>query len=348
MVCTIADGFASHIRLPEGGRLVLEAKAGRLELTVDGRLECQLTCVAQSANTLRIGFADPQVADTRVINGVYGTLYSLFSGDASLREVEWVLPAHRQLDGLLWREGLTVAVERTAETHVARIPRALFWQRRAAFLAASAPLPEVFTMTAGKRHPVRPPHPEGTFYRRYIPELSSTIAFHTIDPSRDLRVFNTWMNDPRVSAFWEMPGSESEHAKYIADMLADPRVHPVVGTFDEQPFGYYELYWAKEDRIAPYYDVDDYDRGLHMLVGEQRFRGPARVRAWLRSLVHYLFLDDPRTRRVVAEPRADNQKMIDYLCGSAGFYVEKQFDFPHKRAAMAIVPRETFFAQFGP
>ncbi len=35
--------------------------------------------------------------------------------------------------------------------------------------------------------------------------------------------------------------------------------------------------------------------------------------SWLSALVHYLFLDDPRTQRVVAEPRADNAKMIGYM-----------------------------------
>jgi RimJ/RimL family protein N-acetyltransferase len=82
-----------------------------------------------------------------------------------------------------------------------------------------------------------------------------------------------------------------------------------------------------------------------MLVGEPEFRGPHRVVAWLPSLAHYLFLDDPRTRNVVAEPRSDNAKMIGYL-QHAGFYREKEFDFPHKRAAMMILPREVFFGQY--
>ena len=64
--------------------------------------------------------------------------------------------------------------------------------------------------------------------------------------------------------------------------------------------------------------------------------------SWLSALVHYLFLDDPRTQRVVAEPRADNAKMIGHMQGQ-GFYCEKEFDFPHKRAALMVVGRERFF-----
>jgi acetyl CoA:N6-hydroxylysine acetyl transferase len=59
-------------------------------------------------------------------------------------------------------------------------------------------------------------------------------------------------------------------------------------------------------------------------------------------LTHYLFLDDPRTQRVVAEPRADNAKMIGHM-QSQGFHCEKAFDFPHKRAALMVLGRERFF-----
>ena len=79
----------------------------------------------------------------------------------------------------------------------------------------------------------------------------------------------------------------------------------------------------------------------------EKARSPMKVNAWLPSLAHYLFLDDTRTRNVVAEPRADNTKMIGYL-QRAGFYKSKEFDFPHKRAAMMVLSREAFFDQFCP
>ena len=47
-----------------------------------------------------------------------------------------------------------------------------------------------------------------------------------------------------------------------------------------------------------------------MLVGSSHHRGPHKVKAWLPSLVHYAFLDDIRTERVVAEPNSLNHKAI--------------------------------------
>jgi hypothetical protein len=37
--------------------------------------------------------------------------------------------------------------------------------------------------------------------------------------------------------------------------------------------------------------------------------------------------------------------MIAYM-QAAGFHKIKEFDFPHKRAAMMVLPREVYFDQF--
>lgn len=47
-----------------------------------------------------------------------------------------------------------------------------------------------------------------------------------------------------------------------------------------------------------------------MLVGSNAHRGPHRIRAWMPSLAHYCFLDDPRTQRVICEPNEKNEKII--------------------------------------
>ena len=135
----------------------------------------------------------------------------------------------------------------------------------------------------------------------------------------------------------------------------------LLGKFNEEYFAYFEVYWAKvsrfqtlsshkltplgalqEDPIGAYYNAGDYDRGRHFLVGEARFRGPHRVRAWGASLIHYLFLDDSRTSLVVEEPKAANSAVLAYDY-SIGFNIEKLIDLPHKRSALEVCSRERFF-----
>lgn len=193
-------------------------------------------------------------------------------------------------------------------------------------------------MTATTSHPQRPAKPQGEVYRRFDPQLGAWISLRTLDIELDLERFNRWQNTPRVLAFWDEGGSLDDHRQYLEKLADDPHTLTLIGCFDDQPFAYFEAYWAKEDRIAPFYDADDYDRGIHMLVGEQAHRGPHKVASWLSALTDYLLQDDPRTRRIVAEPRADNAKMIGYM-QAQGYARIKEFDFPHKRAALMVLER---------
>lgn len=222
----------------------------------------------------------------------------------------------------------------------------MFWQLPGMWLVPPEPgaFPITYRFSADRRHPLRPPKPAGTVYRRHIPWLGRTLSFRTVDPEKDLERFNRWMNDPVVAASWREEGSLDKHRAYLGKIATDPHTISLIASLDDDAFGYFEVYWAKEDRIAPFYNADDFDRGWHVMIGESRFRGKPFVTAWLPSISHYLFLDDCRTRRIVIEPRSDNQKMIRNLirCGYANL---KEFEFPHKRAVLAMLLRERFFAE---
>lgn len=99
----------------------------------------------------------------------------------------------------------------------------------------------------------------------------------------------------------------------------------------------------QENHVAPYVPGGawDYDRGLHVLVGEDKFRGQAycksfscetlshstpnmenvAAQAWFRSVTHYMFLSDPRTLRIVGEPKRNNPAIIKTSC-DAGMHLE--------------------------
>ncbi|TBU99610.1 N-acetyltransferase [Pseudomonas dryadis] len=218
------------------------------------------------------------------------------------------------------------------------------WQQPLPWLhkGSTPAFPQHHVKTGSSRHPLRPTPARGALYSRFIPWLGQTLTLEQADPDRDLAAFNRWMNSPRVAQFWEEEGSLEQHRAYLQKQLDDPHTLPLIGRFDGQAFGYFEVYWAKEDRIAPFYDAEDYDRGLHLLVGEETFRGKAFYTAWFSSICHYLFLDDPRTQRIVCEPRHDNQRQIANFDRS-GFAKVKHFDFPHKRALLVMLSRERFF-----
>lgn len=246
----------------------------------------------------------------------------------------------------VWHAELLVRGAQVIADGRLRLSVELFWQQPGLWLqrSGSQAFPLQYTMTNGHRHPLRAPKPVGQVYARHIPWLGKTLSFRVADVERDLPLFNRWMNDPRVAYFWQEEGDLNKHRAYLAQLLADPHMIPLIACADGQPFGYFEVYWAKENRIGPYYDVDDFDRGWHVLIGEESVRGRAWVTAWLPSLMHYLFLDDVRTQRIVGEPRADHVQQINNLDRN-GFAKIKEFDFPHKRAMLVSLLRERFFGE---
>ncbi|EFW6889323.1 TPA: N(6)-hydroxylysine O-acetyltransferase IucB, partial [Escherichia coli] len=194
--------------------------------------------------------------------------------------------------------------------------------------------------------PQRPPRPQGEVYRRYDPRIRRMLSFRIADPVSDAERFTRWMNDPRVEYFWEQSGSLEVQIAYLERQLTSKHAFPLIGCFDDRPFSYFEIYWAAEDRIGRHYSWQPFDRGLHLLVGEQQWRGAHYVQSWLRGVTHYLLLNEPRTQRTVLEPRTDNQRLFRHL-EPAGYRTIKEFDFPHKRSRMVMADRHHFFTEVG-
>ncbi|MFC7477788.1 GNAT family N-acetyltransferase [Dankookia sp. GCM10030260] len=194
----------------------------------------------------------------------------------------------------------------------------------------------------GRIHPERPPLAQGVVYDRFDPLLGMRMSFRRVSADRDLPLFHAWMNELRVAYFWELAQDEASLHAYLRRLEEDAHAWPLIGCFDGDPAGYFEIYWAKEDRLGPHYDAHDYDRGWHGLIGARQHLGLAKTAAWLRGLTHFLFLDDTRTEKVVGEPRVDNAKLLRYADALAYDKV-KEFDFPHKRSALMHCWRDPFF-----
>lgn len=207
------------------------------------------------------------------------------------------------------------------------------------------PKVDVPTLITGKvSHPERPPFTPGeVLYKKYFPQIQKTISFRVVDIERDLENFHKWHNVELIYKFWELNKSKEEHRKYLEEGLSDAHSIPTILEFDNRPVGYFEFYWAKEDRLGPFFDFSDYDRGFHFLIGDFSCLGKNNVDTILKATAHYVFLNDDRTALLAGEPRSDNKKIIKYVDHLPCWRNEKEFDFPHKRAALLLCDRNIFF-----
>ncbi|GAA5982542.1 hypothetical protein JCM10908_006692 [Rhodotorula pacifica] len=321
---------------------------------------------------LRLNQLDPQAPPYDVpstTQALWNALFKYFARgrDAPERlEVEPVLPAEA-LDSALLALGATKDAPRYTITRSALfqlydyatdVPETHHTPR--------LPFPYLPTTPAAGspstlEHPLRPPKPSPShlLYSRFLPHLttepeSPTYFKLSTCTLKDLPTLHGWLNDPRVDQFWMEKGTLEQHRAFIEERTADPHVLPVIGSYvnlpaqgetPEEQAVYAEIYWVKEDRLGPLMPagtVQDYDRGLHMLVGSEGHRGPHRIRAWMPSLAHYCFLDDPRTQRVICEPNEKNSKIIQYM-ESIGFKRHGSVHFPHKTAALMILDKNDFY-----
>ncbi|MES2527324.1 MAG: GNAT family N-acetyltransferase [Bdellovibrionota bacterium] len=202
--------------------------------------------------------------------------------------------------------------------------------------------PEKWIKTRGEPHPTRPSVPETTLYSRYSPQIGKTVSLRKLT-LKDLPVFHKWHNSPRVSHFWELNKPEEELTKYIEEGSKDPHHILTLLEADGEPVGYFEIYWVKENRLGAYYDCEPFDRGFHFLIGNSAFLGAVNTDAFVKSVLHFIYLDEARTRRVMAEPRSDNAKVLKYAEATIGWKKLKEFNFPHKRSALLENSREVFF-----
>lgn len=224
-----------------------------------------------------------------------------------------------------------------------------------------------YVFTNNIRHPLRPKPPRmgEVFYTRFVPSVGQYLSFRvaSVSPNpvpylgpvgpdspdqshlntlNDTSLLQMWMAKPRVSEFWG-----EYNTKFLSDALNQRHSFPVIGLWDGVPFGYFEIYWVKEDILGQCLggEADDWDRGLHALIGEEWARG--RVPIWLTSLVHWCLTSDYRTMSICLEPRVDNSRYVVSLVTrwldsnsdrflqrleSTGFSREKQISFPHKQS----------------
>lgn len=170
------------------------------------------------------------------------------------------------------------------------------------------------------------------------PTISPPYAIRLADPDRDAEMISEWMNRPHLVEAWEYAWPPQRWHRHLSAQLAGQYSRPFIGSFRGEPFVYIELYRAAKDSIAPRYDADPHDIGLHAAIAEMRFLHRGIGPMMLPKLTANIFELDPQCRRIMFDPDHRNAGARG-VCEYAGCEFLGEHDMPNRRMALYALPR---------
>jgi RimJ/RimL family protein N-acetyltransferase len=171
-----------------------------------------------------------------------------------------------------------------------------------------------------------------------IPALSEPYAIRVVRPDEDAEMISEWMNRPHLAEAWEYDWPASRWRGYLQAQLAGTYSRPLIGSRRGEDLGYVEVYRAAKDSIAPRYDADPYDLGLHAAIADVRIVNRGFAPILLPKLAQSLFAIEPRCRRIMFDPDHRNTA-ARRLCEFTGCTFLGEHEMANRRMALYAMER---------
>ncbi len=171
-----------------------------------------------------------------------------------------------------------------------------------------------------------------------IPTLAEPYAIRIADPAVDATLISEWMNRPHLAEAWEYDWPEARWRDYLRAQVAGNYSRPLVGSLRGQDHGYVEVYRAAKDSIAPRYDADPYDLGLHAAIADLKIVNRGFGPLLLPRLAKSLFEIEPACQRIMFDPDYRNTA-ARRLCEYAGCEFLGEHDMANRRMALYAMHR---------
>ncbi|GGZ97755.1 siderophore biosynthetic enzyme [Arenicella chitinivorans] len=176
-------------------------------------------------------------------------------------------------------------------------------------------------------------------YQKSVPELGQ-FSLRPYCNTADATLIHAWVNAAHAK-FWMLQNTSVEQvAMEYEKILATQNTQVFIGCFDQVPVFLFEFYNAELDDVAEYYEAQQGDYGMHILVAPTQTPLPKFTWHVFKFILEFIF-SHAQVQRVVVEPDADNSK-IHALNLKAGFCYQGVVEMPTKRAQLAFCSRDDF------
>ena len=171
-----------------------------------------------------------------------------------------------------------------------------------------------------------------------MPVLADPYDIRVVDPRTDAKTIAEWMNRPHLAEAWEYANPVDWWDGYLRAQLAGTYSRPLIGSLRGVEHGYVEVYRAAKDSIAPRYDADPYDLGVHAAIADLRLVNRGFGPLLLPRLTASLFDREPQCRRIMFDPDHRNAA-ARRLCEFAGCEFLGEHDMANRRMALYALHR---------
>jgi RimJ/RimL family protein N-acetyltransferase len=175
-----------------------------------------------------------------------------------------------------------------------------------------------------------------------VPNVDPPYALRAATES-DAAMVAEWMNRPHLAQAWEYDWPVERWRNHLLAQLGGTYSLPLIASLNGVDGAYLELYRAAKDSIAPCYDVDPYDLGLHAAIADLGAVNRGLAPRLLPRIVANLFAIEPRCERVMFDPDYRNTG-ARRLCEFVGCRFLGEYDMSNRRMALYAFERPTNLA----
>lgn len=176
-------------------------------------------------------------------------------------------------------------------------------------------------------------------YTQQVPKLGS-FSFRPLQLENDIPLIHNWVNR-EYAQYWQMQRTTAEQVRTAYTAITQAKhAQAFMGFYNDVPAFLWESYWAMNDPIGKYYDVQEGDYGLHLLVAPPDRPIHGFTLHILETIMDYM-LTDNAVERIIVEPDTRNEKM-HVLTRRVGFEYVQELSLPHKKAFLAFCTRQQY------
>jgi acetyl CoA:N6-hydroxylysine acetyl transferase len=167
---------------------------------------------------------------------------------------------------------------------------------------------------------------------------SDNFLFRPVDFDKDLTMLYEWMHSRHIAPFWKLDLPVEKFKEWLASSIESTYKDIYIGFYNGEPVSYLIAYSVKNDPIRQYYDVQDGDLGMHLLIGPRSYLNKQDALSLIRSMIVFLF-HQYGAKRIIGEPDIRNRIIIPIL-KELGGDVLGQIELPDKKASLIIGERK--------